>query len=68
MRRRWMLAGKIALFFLLPLLSVAGCRLLRLAQGERNEEIVFGLLLGLLLDLLYGAVLAVWHWRKSRRE
>ena len=68
MRRGWTLAGKTALFFLLPLLSVAGCRLLRLAQGERNEEIVFGLFFGLLLDLLYGAALAAWHWRKSRRR
>lgn len=47
----------LLLYLLIPVLSVCICRLLRLAQGEANEEIVFGVMLGLVLDAILGIVL-----------
>ena len=51
-------------FLVIPALSVFFCRVLRLAQGERAEEIVFGVFTGLILDLLYGIVLLYFRKRK----
>lgn len=41
------------MFLIIPLVSVLICVLLRLAQGEKTEEVVFGIMLGVVLDLIY---------------
>lgn len=43
---------KGALFVLIPVVSVVLCRLLRVAQGEKNEEIVLGIMIGIVIDLV----------------
>lgn len=48
---------KYLAFVLFPILSVFLCLALGVAQGERNEEIVFGVLLGIALDLIYSLFL-----------
>ena len=42
---------------IIPIISVVLCMVFRLAQGERIEEIVFGVMLGILLDFIYSIVL-----------
>ena len=37
----------------IPIITVFLCRLLKIAQGEKNEEIVFGIMLGILLDIIF---------------
>lgn len=52
-------------FPLLPALCAFTSLLLRLAQGEKAEELAFGVMVGILLDLIYGAVL-LWLTRQDR--
>lgn len=47
------------IYILIPFLSVLICRLLKLAQGEKNEEIVFGLMLGIILDLILSIIILI---------
>lgn len=49
----------ISAYVLIPLLAVLACIGFRVAQGEKNEEIVFGLMAGILLDAIYGSVLTI---------
>ena len=56
-------ALKYLMFLIIPILSVLVCVGLRLAQGEQNEELVFGMMVGIALDLIYAIVLAI-HGRK----
>ena len=44
-------------FVLIPFLAILVCRVLRIAQGEKNEEIIFGIMAGFFLDVIYGVVL-----------
>lgn len=44
-------------FIILPALSVFVCVILKIAQGEKTEEIVFGIFLGIVLDLIYLIIL-----------
>ena len=48
---------KYLLLMIIPIISVVLCMVFRLAQGERIEEIVFGVMLGILLDFIYSIVL-----------
>lgn len=41
---------------LIPIVTVSISRLLRLAQGEKNEEIVIGVFIGVIIDLLLAIV------------
>ena len=45
-----------AFYILIPVLVVMLCRIFEAAQGERNEEIVFGFMCGLVVDLTCYAV------------
>ena len=56
-------AIKYLMLLIIPTLSVLVCVGLRLAQGEQNEEIVFGLMAGLALDLVYALALAICKGR-----
>ena len=38
---------------LIPVVSVALSLLLRIAQGERLEEVLFGIIVGIVLDIIY---------------
>lgn len=44
---------KQLIYVLIPIITVFLCRLLKVAQGEKNEEIVFGIMLGILLDIVF---------------
>ena len=50
---------KYLMFIILPALSVLFCLLFRVAQGERIEEIVFGLFLGIVFDFIYLIILLI---------
>lgn len=46
-------ALKLLIYIAIPIITVVLCRLLKVAQGEKNEEIVFGIMLGLFLDIIF---------------
>lgn len=50
---------KYSFLIIIPILSVFLCRLFMIAQGEKNEEIVMGIMIGIVLDLLYSIYLLV---------
>ncbi len=53
-------------FVIIPFLCVLCCRLFEIAQGEKNEEIVFGVMIGLVLDLLYAIILFLVTKKKNK--
>lgn len=55
------------LFIIIPLLSVLFCRVLKIAQGEKNEELVIGIMIGLILDLIYFIVLSVIEKHRKKQ-
>lgn len=44
---------KQLIYIIVPILTVFLCRLWKVAQGEKNEEIIFGIMLGILLDIIF---------------
>ncbi len=50
---------KYSLFAIIPIISVLLCLIFSVVQGEKNEEIVFGVLLGIVLDFIYSMYLLV---------
>lgn len=55
------------MFLIIPLVSVLICVLLRLAQGEKTEEVVFGIMLGVVLDLIYLIALLIIKKKASEK-
>ena len=55
------------MFLIIPLVSVLVCVLFRLAQGEKTEEVVFGIMLGVVLDLIYLVALLIIKKRASEK-
>ena len=53
-------------FIIIPFLCVLICRLFEIAQGETNEEVVFGIMIGLILDLLYAIILFLVSKKKNK--
>jgi len=53
-------------FIIIPILSVLICMALKIAQGEKTEEIVFGVMLGIVLDFFFSVVLLFMN-RKSNK-
>lgn len=51
---------------LIPVISVAACRLLRVAQGEKTEEIISGIMIGIVLDLLFSVTLLIAEKLKDK--
>ena len=41
------------IYVFIPIVVVIICRTLKIAQGEANEEIVIGIMLGILFDFIY---------------
>ncbi len=56
---------KYLMFVIIPLFSVFICLCFRIAQGEKIEEVVFGLILGVVLDIIYLLILLIIR-RKNR--
>ena len=40
----------------IPVIVVSICRILKVAQGEKNEEIVVGIMIGILVDVVYATI------------
>ena len=55
------------MFFIIPLVSVLVCVLFRLAQGEKTEEVAFGIMLGFVLDLIYLIALRIIKKKASEK-
>lgn len=49
---------KVLFYIMIPIIMVLACRLLEAAQGERNEEIVFGIIIGIFMDVVFAIVLS----------
>lgn len=57
---------KYLMFIIIPFLSVIYNIVFETAQGERTEEIAFGIIVGLVLDLIYAIVFLIM--RKKERD
>lgn len=44
---------KYLVYIVIPIITVFLCRILKVAQGEKNEEIIFGIMLGIFLDIIF---------------
>lgn len=55
------------MFLIIPVVSVLICVLLRLAQGEKTEEVVFGIMLGLVFDFIYLIVLLIFKKKATQK-
>lgn len=47
------------MYLIIPFVTVLICRLLKFAQGEKNEEIVIGVFIGVIIDLFLAVVHAL---------
>lgn len=54
------------LFIIIQTVSVFLCRAFRIAQGEKNEEIVFGVMVGIVIDLIYSVLLLLINKKMLR--
>ncbi|MBO5421771.1 MAG: hypothetical protein J6A67_07500 [Clostridia bacterium] len=59
---------KYLMFVIIPSLSVLICLMFNFAQGEKVEEIVFGIMLGLVLDLIYLIILLITKRKTSHNR
>ena len=59
---------KYLMFVIIPSLSVLICLIFKFAQGEKVEEIVFGILLGIVLDLVYLIILLITKRKTSHMQ
>ena len=48
--------------------SVILCMAFRIAQGEKAEEILFGIMLGIVLDFMYSIVLLFMNRKPNKTE
>lgn len=44
---------KQLIYIVIPIITVFVCRLLKVAQGEKNEEFVCGIMIGILFDIIF---------------
>lgn len=58
-------ALNISAYFIIPIIAILLCKGLKIAQGEQNEEIVFGIMVGLFLDFVYSIILALLGRQKK---
>lgn len=52
---------KYLLFIIIPVISILFCLVFELAQGEKIEEIIFGIISGFVLDLIYLIILLLMN-------
>lgn len=58
---------KFLSFILIPAASVCLCLVFHIAQGEQNEEVVIGIMVGLALDVIY-ALLLIWDEKTANKK
>lgn len=56
---------KVCLYIAIPLITVFIFRLIRAAQGERLEEIIGGIMVGVLIDLIVSIGLAIAEYKQN---
>ena len=56
------------IYLIIPIISVCLCRLFQFAQGEKNEETVLGIMVGVALDLIICVVRLVFVKMKSKSD
>lgn len=56
----------IIIYLAIPIIMVLLCRVFKIAQGEKNEEIVFGIMLGIFFDFICNIVFALVAKYKSK--
>jgi hypothetical protein len=56
---------KVCLYIAIPLITVFIFRLIRAAQGERLEEIIGGIMVGVLIDLIVSIGLAIAEYKQK---
>ena len=44
---------KYLFYIVIPIIAVFLCRILKVAQGEKNEEVIFCIMLGRFLDIIF---------------
>ena len=44
---------KYLFYIVIPIIAVFLCRILKVAQGEKNEEVIFGIMLGIFLYIIF---------------
>lgn len=59
---------KYLMFVIIPSLSVFICLVFKVAQGEKVEEIVFGIMVGIVLDLIYLIILLLRKRKTSHKQ
>ena len=59
---------KYLMFVIIPLLSVFTCLVFKVAQGEKVEEIVGGIMIGLVLDLIYLIIILITKRKTSLKH
>ena len=59
---------KYLMFVIIPLLSVFICLVFKVAQGEKVEEIVGGIMIGLVLDLIYLIIILITKRKTSLKH
>ena len=59
---------KYLMFVIIPSLSVFICLVFKVAQGEKIEEIVGGIMIGLVLDLIYLIILLITKRKTSLKH
>lgn len=59
---------KYLLFIMIPFFSVIINIAFQTAQGEKNEEIIFGIMVGIVMDLVYAMVLWFMDRRSNKTE
>ena len=67
MRENMIKTLKYLMFIIIPSFSIFLCIAFKIAQGEKNEEIVFGIMLGILLDFIYSIILLIANKKSSER-
>ena len=67
MKRKIVNFLKYSVLLLIPIISVLLCMAFRLAQGEKNEEIVFGVMVGIAIDLIYSIILLIASKRSMNK-
>ena len=58
---------KFLIYIFIPIIVVIICRTLKIAQGEANEEIVIGIMFGILFDFIY-AILSYFISKGNKKK
>ena len=59
---------KYLFYIAIPIIAVFLCRILKVAQGEKNEEIISGIMIGIFLDIIFCIIDGVIDKFKKRKQ